>query len=192
MAAPTKGTVDALMMLIRYLKMYPSIKQEWFANATMEDMIIQVYADSDWASDQITRKSTSGGVLRLGPVVLGHWSKSQASVALSSAEAELNAMVKGLVEAVSIWNLVQELWQKEVAIEAYTDASACRGMLLRRGVGRVKHLSTKQLWAQGAVESFGVNIVKIPRAQNSADAFTHALSGQALQDHLRRVGFVLA
>ena len=79
-----------------------------------------------------------------------------------------------------------------MAIEAYTDASACRGMLLRRGVGRVKHLSTKQLWAQGAVESFGVNIVKIPRAQNSADAFTHVLSGQALQDHLRRVGFVLA
>ena len=87
MAAPRKGTVDALMMVIRYLKMYPSIRQEWFANAAMEDMIIQVYADSDWASDQITRKSTSGGVFRLGPVVLAHWSKSQAAVALSSAEA---------------------------------------------------------------------------------------------------------
>ena len=112
-------------------------------------------------------------------------------MALSSAEAELNAMVKGLVEAVSIWNLVQELWQKEVAIEAYTDASACRGMLLRRGVGRVKHLSTKQLWAQDAVESFGVNIVKIPRAQNSADAFTHYLGSQEMYDHLRRMGFWL-
>ena len=64
-----------------------------------------------------------------------------------------------------------------------------QGMLLRSGVGRFKHLTTKQLWVQSAVASYGVVIEKIPRAVNSADAFSHSLSGQALMDHLRRLGF---
>ena len=51
------------------------------------------------------------------------------------------------------------------------------------------HLTTKQLWAQGAVASYGVVIEKIPQAVNIADAFTHFLSGQVLMDHLRRLGF---
>ena len=63
----------------------------------------------------------------------------------------------------------------EAKFIAYTDASACRGMLLRSGVGRIKHLTTKQLWAQGAVASYGVVIEKIPRAVNNADAFTHSV-----------------
>ena len=163
--------------------------QEWQAEFNKEDLVLRGYSDSDWASDDITRKSTSGGALTLGPVVIAHWSKSQATVALSSGEAEFNGMIKCLVESVSIWNLMQEIWDMEAKIIAYTDASACRGMLLRSGVGRIKHLTTKQLWAQGAVASYGVVIEKIPRAVNSADAFTHSLSGQALMDHLRRLGF---
>ena len=49
-----------------------------------EDLVLQGYSDSDWASDDITRKSTSGRALALEPVVIAHWSNSQATVALSS------------------------------------------------------------------------------------------------------------
>ena len=189
MANPFTGTLKALHVVIKYLKAYPRMVQEWQAEFNKEDLVLRGYSDSDWASDDITRKSTSGGALTLGPVVIAHWSKSQATVALSSGEAEFNGMIKCLVESVSIWNLMQEIWDMEAKIIAYTDASACRGMLLRSGVGRIKHLTTKQLWAQGAVASYGVVIEKIPRAVNSADAFTHSLSGQALMDHLRRLGF---
>ena len=69
--------------------------------------------------------------MTLGPVVIAHWSKSQATVALSSGEAEFNGMIKCLVESVSIWNLMQEIWDMEAKIIAYADASACRSMLLR-------------------------------------------------------------
>ena len=84
---------------------------------------------------------------------------------------------------------MQDIWDMEAKIIAYTDASACRGMLLRSGVGRIKQLTTKQLWAQGVVASYGVVIEKILREVNSADAFTHSLSGHSLMDHLRRLGF---
>lgn len=33
------------------------------------------------------------------------------------------------------------------------DASACKGMLLRTGAGQVKQISTKPLWALGAMQS---------------------------------------
>ena len=55
---------------------------------------------------------------------------------------------------------MQEIWDLEAMIIAYTEASAC---MLRSDVGRIKHLTTKQLWAQGAVASYGVVIENIPK-----------------------------
>ena len=147
--------------------------------------------DSDWASDPATRKSISGGFIKFGGVTVAHWSKNQASVALSSAEAEFNAVVKGLVEGIHISNLIQELWGKAVPVRVSTDARACKGMLLRSGVGRLKHLSTKQLWAQGAIAAYAIQVQKISRNINSADSMTHVLGFQELSDHVRRMGFVL-
>ena len=106
MANPFTGTLKALHVVIKYLKAYPRMVQEWQAEFNKEDLVLRGYSDSDWASDDITRTSTSGGALTLGPVVIAHWSKSQATVALSSGEAEFNGMIKCLVESVSIWNLM--------------------------------------------------------------------------------------
>ena len=122
-------------------------------------------------------------------VVVQSWSKIQSNVALSSGEADLNAAVKGLSEGLGVANLFRDFFGAEPAIRLLTDASACKGMLLRQGCGRIKHLSTKQLWAQGAVDSYEITVEKIGRDLNSADALTHTLSGQAFHDHLRRVGF---
>ena len=105
-----------------------------------------------------------------------HWSKVQSNIALSSAEAELNSTVKGLSELVGLYNLVCEVLQVTPKLSLSTDASACRGMLLRHGAGKVKHLSVKQLWAQEAVRYFGVEVHRVPRAENPSDILTHSVS----------------
>ena len=46
----------------------------------------------------------------------------------------------------------------------------------RSGSGRVKHLSTKQLWVQSVVEAFPLQIEKISRSDNCADMLTHSLA----------------
>ena len=66
-------------------------------------------------------------------------------------------------------------------MEVQTDANACKGMLLRRGAGRVKHLCTKQLWVQGAIECHGIRITKIPRDTNCSDLLTHVVSREVLK-----------
>ena len=47
-----------------------------------------VYADSDWASNPVTRKSTTGYLVKLANGVFCWNSRVQKSIALSSTEAE--------------------------------------------------------------------------------------------------------
>ena len=107
---------------------------------------------------------------------MAHWSKVQSNVALSSGEAELNAAVKGLSETIGLINLTSEIWGATPTAKLYVDASACKGMLLRHGAGKVKHLSVKQLWVQEAVRAFSVQVFRIPRGDNPADLLTHSVS----------------
>ena len=141
-----------------------------------------------------------------------HWSKSQSNIALSSAEAELNACVKGLSEMLGLYNLISEIFHCAAAakgrgrgfhcaaaakgrgsggvvpsLRLCTDASACRGMLLRHGAGKVKHLSVKQLWSQEVVQCFNVQIDRVPRADNPADLLTHSVSFPIAESQLERL-----
>ena len=51
---------------------------------------------------------------------------------------------------------------------------------MKRGAGRVKHLSTEQLWVQGAVEVHNILIKKIPRSVKASDLFIRlATKGEA-------------
>ena len=72
-------------------------------------------------------------------------------------------------------------------LKLYTDASACKGMLLRHGAGRIKNLSVKQLWAQEIVSHYGVGVSRVPRAENAADVLTHTVSCPVLERQLTHI-----
>ena len=64
-------------------------------------------------------------VQRFGFPIL-FWSRTQSTVALSSGEAELAAMVAGVVDAKFVQSLLQEL-SKEVRLVLYSDSTAAIG-----------------------------------------------------------------
>ena len=117
--------------------------------------------DSDWAGNAQTRKSTSGVLIRLNMHIICFWCKSQATIALSSGEAELNSIVKGTSEGIGVLELMRELGCDSKMYSLQTDSSAARGTVMRHGVGRMKHLTTKQLWVQGALKAYDIEVVKI-------------------------------
>ena len=119
--------------------------------------------------------------------VLAHWSKTQSNIALSSGEAELNAAVKGMSETIGLYHLISETWGITPKVELCVDASACKGMVLRHGSGKVKHLSVKQLWVQEAVRVFGVQVARVPRVDNPADILTHSVSHPIPEKQLERI-----
>ena len=93
----------------------------------------------------------------------------QDRVALSSAEAELNSVCKGYAELIYMNNIIAFLRGKNPTLMSNTDASACRGIMLRQGSGPVKHLSIRQLWVQEAVHDYKIEVCKVRRDDNIAD-----------------------
>ena len=96
------------------------------------------------------------------------------NVALSSAEAELNAAVKGLSELIGLNNLISETMHVKPTLTLCMDASACKGKKLRHGTGKVRHLSVEQLWSQEVVRFFDIQVRKVTCASNLADMLTHS------------------
>ena len=75
--------------------------------AKLED-VIHVTVDADWAGDPKARCSSSGGVLAVGPCsTVRHWSVTQATLSLSSAESA-KAITMRCIEALYakhlLWN----------------------------------------------------------------------------------------
>lgn len=188
MARPTEGVIPCIKRVIRYLKGCRGYALMIPYGQTLDK--IEIWSDSDWAGDASTRRSCSGGFIKLGGTTVSHWSKTQSNIALSSGEAELNAAVKGVSEGVGVYELMNEILNMKMNMELFLDASACRGMVLRQGTGKVKHLTTKQLWVQGAVQSYGLIVSKVDRADNAADALTHPLAEHLLASALKAMSFV--
>jgi hypothetical protein len=67
------------------------------------------YTDSDWVGDLDDRKSTSGYVFHLGSGPIAWSSKKQASITLSSTEAEYRGVVNASTESIWIRQILSEL-----------------------------------------------------------------------------------
>ena len=78
--------------LTRYLISNPRtvIRYDWQNN----ESTVQGFTDSDFAGCRQTAKSTSGGIIMIGGHYIKSWSSTQKTIALSSGEAELTALVK--------------------------------------------------------------------------------------------------
>ena len=82
------------------------------------------------------------------------WAKTQQGITLSTAEAELVAIVKGCTEAIGMGELIRDLGgvNQAKSFEVLTDASAAMGdHEARKGVGKTRHIDAGMLWTQQKV-----------------------------------------
>ena len=86
MQQPAQKNMKDLKHLMRYLA-GPKQYGLTFPRQQKETMEIEVYVDSDWASRETCRKSTSGGILKVNGCTVASWSRGQSVVSLSSGEA---------------------------------------------------------------------------------------------------------
>ena len=184
-------TERAAKRVVRYLKSRPRCALRFLWN-TAEIIEICIYTDSDWAGDKIGRRSSSGGVVQLNGMTILHGSKLQSNVALSSGEAKLNAAVKAVAEGLGMYELRQEWKLRYVSFSLCIDAIACRGILLRQGPGKMKHLCTKHIWVQEVVSARDLRVFKVPGNLNCCGIFTHPVSRNMLEAVLSNLGFVFS
>ena len=150
---------------------------------------LTVEGDSDHAGCIRTRKSTSGGVIRWGCHVLKWWSKTQPTLALSSGEAELAAIVRSTSEGLGMQAIMEEYGIK-VDLVVKSDAVAAIGIVKRQGLGRVRHLAVADLWVQQKAKEAEVTYKKLEGKRNTSDMLTKAVDHETLSRHMQSLGMV--
>ena len=180
MSAPTVEDWGKLVRLGRYLKGRPRVVL-WYKY--QEDPgAIEACSDTDWAGCRRTRRSTTGGLIRRGGHLLKTWCKTQATVALSSAEAELYGLVRASAEALGTASMFKD-FGRTVSVQVLGDASAALAVIHRQGIGRIRHLDTSYLWVQEKAMRSEVAYRKVAGKENNADLFTKPLSWEEIQRH---------
>lgn len=188
MSRPTVGSWKRLKKAVRFL--VGRRRVVWNFPWQEEVGVVQVFADSDWGGCKRSRKSTSGGAVMLGQHCVRTWSSTQAAIALSSAEAEFYALVDATLRAKGMLSVLSELGLPSVgqAVEVFTDSSAAKSFVSKRGLGKMRHLELRDLWLQREVGEGKVVVRKIAGARNPADAMTKFLSRIDLQTRLNSLG----
>ena len=138
------------------------------------------YSDSDWGAS-LDRRSTSGLVFMLaegGPAIM--WkSKKQATVALSTCEAEYMALCSATQEAVYLANLFRSLGvtSSTAPIPIYVDNQGTMD-LAKNPVShqRSKHIDIRYHYVRECVNNNKVVLSYVPSEDNPADLMTKAAS----------------
>ena len=116
-----------------------------------DEVNVDAHVDSDWAKGP-ERKSTSGGMMMIIGTVVKHWSRTQATRALSTAEAEYYAVVTGAAQGLGIQSVMADLGVS-TQVRVWTDSNAVKATASRRGLGKTRHVELKYLRLQDVTKS---------------------------------------
>ena len=181
MAKPTVKGWKQLKRLARYLIMNPRTILEYPWQSRESEF--EWFSDSDWAGCKRTGKSTSGGVIQIGEHFIKGWSKTQTSITLSSAEAELVAMCKLAAEMIGLGSMASD-FGADMKILMYADSSAAIAIAKRRGAGKLRHINIGLLWIQNKTESDEITIKRVKGISNPADMITKSVNREKLDKYM--------
>ena len=183
MAKPVNGDWHKLVRLGCYLNGAPRcvLCYEWQA----EGAALTGCSDSDWAGCKRTGKSTSGGLVQIGTHLIKSSSRTQDSITLSSAEAELVALSKLAMEVLGVRSTAVE-WcviDEQVACKPYTDASAALSIATRQGAGKMRYINVSSLWLQEKSLLKVLQYEKIKGEDNPSDGLTKHVRQELAQTY---------
>ena len=105
---------------------------------------------------------------------------------LSSAEAELGALVKAAAETIGILQMVEGLGDVATA-EVFVDSSAALSVAQRKGTGKMRHVRIGQLWIQEAAENEELAFRKVRGEENPADLGTKHLTRRKIDELIAKI-----
>ena len=192
LAAYLKNTMEYGVMLYKcgpgdvlmdHLSQFCQVDTESL-NRSRSDFELEVYSDSNWAGCNVTRKSTTSFMVFLCGNLILSACRTQASIALSSCEAELLAGTAAVGDAIQMSNILRFLVGEEklensatarVTLTLHTDASSAKAAWQRRGSGRLKHIDIRMLWLQRMLRKQYIRVQKVPTTYNPSDLNTKKL-----------------
>ncbi|GBM84347.1 Retrovirus-related Pol polyprotein from transposon TNT 1-94 [Araneus ventricosus] len=174
--------LDQESYILRLLKKYKmldcntsSIPIETKATAATFEKDLSLYVDADWGSNSNDRKSISGYLIMFcnNPIL---WCvNKQKCIALSSTEAEIIALSKGVQDLLWIKGIASEIvCVKNLMV--YEDNQSCiKCIANENNFGRMKHIDIKLKFIRDIVSRNKIKIEYISTGNQIADMLTKAL-----------------
>ncbi|KAG5667690.1 hypothetical protein PVAND_015662 [Polypedilum vanderplanki] len=181
-SSPTKTDLQEVRRVIRYLDTTKNFKLK-LSNQN-SDQCLEFYSDANWAEDRIDRKSNSGyiGFVYGGSI---SWScQKQATVALSSTEAEYTALGNTVSEILWFKNLCQDFsinFKYPITVKA-DNQSAINMVYNQKFSNATKHIETKYHFIRDIQNKGLIKIQYCPAEFNIADMLTKALGAVKLKE----------
>ncbi|GMF66379.1 unnamed protein product [Phytophthora lilii] len=143
---------NAAIRVLCYLKGTATLGIQFRRN---KHLVLEAFADANWGGDKLTRRSTSGVLLLLGGAPVVFKSKRQATVALSSAEAEYMSLALATQEVVWLRYLLLEMGFKvQKPTTVYLDNKSAISIASNHGyTPRAKHIDLRAHFVRDHVEA---------------------------------------
>lgn len=177
--------LSALKRILRYVKYTLDYKLIYKCNS----QCVTGYCDADWGADLKDRKSTSGYLFLLSNCLILWCSKKQASVSLSSTEAEYVSMSMAVSDACWLANLLNDFeFESIYPIKIYCDNQSAIINAKTDNIKRLKHVDIRYHFVKDLVKENKICIDYINTSQQQADMLTKALCKELIIRHLNMCG----
>jgi hypothetical protein len=185
-ANPKESHLTAVKRIIRYVNATVNYGI-CFSGET--NLVLAGYSDADWAGNADDRKSTSGGCFYVGTNLVAWMSQKQASISLSTVEAEQIAAGSCCTQLLWMKKLLYDygFTQDTMAIH-YDNTSAINISKNPVQHSRTKHIDIWHHFIRDLVESMEVALMFIPTENQSADILTKPLHGRRFESLRKAIG----
>ncbi|KAK2451190.1 putative mitochondrial protein [Trifolium repens] len=171
---PRESHLTTVKRIYRYLKGTTNLGLLY--KKSLDNKLVG-FCDADYAGDRIERKSTSGNCQFIGENLISWASKRQATIALSTAEAEYISAAKCCTQLLWMKYQLEDYNIAESNIPLYCDNTAAIHLSKNRILhSRAKHIEIKHHFIRDHVQIGTINIQFIDTEHQWADIFTKPLA----------------
>ena len=185
-ANPDAAHLTAVKRILRYLKgtVNFALKYEQSDSGALIG-----FSDADWAGDQDDRRSTTGNVFLLNGGAVSWLSKKQATVALSTAEAEYIALSQAAQEGIWLKRLLSDLGVEAMSTLILEDNQGAIAIAKNPvNHSRTKHIDIRYHYIRECVQNGQIELQYCPTNDMKADIFTKPLPRQKFEYFRGEIG----
>jgi hypothetical protein len=184
---PTKRHLGAALYILKYLGTTRDLAICFDPKGNSEPI---GYADSDYAADSTTRKSTMGYVFTLANGPISWSSKLQRSVSTSTTEAEYISLCYASKEAVWIKQFLEQIYYPTGITKLYGDNQASIALVKNPEFhSRTKHLDVALHYVRELAEDEIIAISYCPTKEMLADCLTKPLPRVKHTKNVKMLGY---
>lgn len=165
------------MRILKYLVKTKNLNLTYLENIVNKEKL-DCMVDSDYAGDNIDRKSTTGYIIRLYGNLIYWKSRKQSTVTKCSTFAEYTAMSEAVTEVLFLKNLLNEIFDLKInePIKIYQDNSGAVSIAkFGNFTKNSKHIEVQYHYINENYEKGNIDIIKIESNNNLADILTKSL-----------------